>query len=67
MSPNLATVFTNGRVALATDLIFGVIVLSEDGWLPFASLDAFDKEIVRRLLDWNPTCPEAIRTVIYAV
>ena len=37
-----------------------------DGWVPFADLDEEDKNQVRRLLDYNPTCPEELREVIYS-
>jgi hypothetical protein len=58
--------FTNGRVSLCDDLVFGVSVLGEDGWVPFAWLDEQDKEKVRRLLDFNPTCPKKISDIVYA-
>jgi len=57
--------FTNGRITLATDLIFKVVVLSEHGWIPFSSLTKSEKKMVQDLLDYNPTCPDAIKTVVY--
>lgn len=53
----MSTVFTNGRITLAKDLIFGVVVLSEDGWLPVSELSDEDKAVCRKALDNNPTCP----------
>jgi hypothetical protein len=57
--------FTNGRVTLTCDLVFGVSVLSTEGWVPFADLDNTDKDMVRRLLDHNPTCPAHWRDIVY--
>jgi hypothetical protein len=62
----MSTTFTNGRVALTNDLVFGLSVLSQDGWVPFRFLEEPDKELVRRLLAHNPTCPRAWRDEIYA-
>lgn len=49
--------WTNGQISLSFDLIFGVNVLSEDGWLPVSTLDAKDLAYIRRLVDYNPGCP----------
>ncbi len=49
--------FTIGRITLAKDLVFGVVVLTEDGWIPTSDLDAADKAYCRQLLGNNPTCP----------
>ena len=51
------TVWTNQRVALTHDFIFGVNVMTEDGWQPFSSLDLKDMEYVWKLIDHNPSCP----------
>lgn len=60
-----AAVFTNGRIALTKDLIFGVLVMTDDGWYPVAYLNDDDKKHCAFLLDHNPTCPaeyaEALR------
>lgn len=50
-------VWTNGVVSLTSDLIFGVSVMTEDGWCPLSSLDAEDLAMVKRLVDNNPSCP----------
>ena len=50
-------VFTNGRVAITKDLIFGLSVLSEDGWMPLSNLDHQEVKMVHRLVDYNPTFP----------
>ncbi len=49
--------WTNGRVSLTSDPIFGVSVLSESGWVPISSLDEIDLAYVRKLIDHNPGCP----------
>jgi len=65
--PNpLGNVFTNGRVSLTKCLIFGLSVLSQDGWVPWSELDEQDRDLVRRLLDHNPTCPTEWSNTIYA-
>jgi hypothetical protein len=60
------TTFTNGRVSLTMDLIFGLCVMGETSWVPWSELDDTDKNLVRRLLDWCPTCPEVWRDIVYA-
>lgn len=60
------TTFTNGRVSLTHDLIFGLCVLGEDGWVPWSDLDEDDKKLVQRLLDHCPTCPTQWSDIIYA-
>ena len=49
--------WTNNRVALTNDLIFGVSVFTESGWLPLSLLGAEDVEVVRALVNHNPSCP----------
>ena len=49
--------WTNGVVSLTSDLIFGVSVLSETGWVPVNQLDSKDIRMVIKLVDWNPLCP----------
>jgi len=51
--------FTNGRVTLTNDLVFGACVLSESGYVPINQLDADDVKYVLRLLNRSPTCPAA--------
>ena len=50
-------VWENGRVALSIDLIFGLVVMSEQGWYPVAQLDMEDRLLVQRLVDCTPGCP----------
>ena len=57
--------YTNGCVSLTYDLIYGLSVLTTEGWVPFADLDNTDKDKVRRLLDHNPTCPTDWRDLVY--
>lgn len=47
----------NGRVALSKDLIFGLVVMTEDGWWPVNQLDSSDRELVWRLVDHAPGMP----------
>lgn len=58
-------VFTDGKIALGRDLVFGVVVLTESGWMPVSDLDTEDKATCRELLGNNPACPadlaEALR------
>jgi len=53
--PNVT--WTNGNISLTSDLIFGISVLSEDGWVPISELDEDDLAIVRLLVGNNPSCP----------
>ncbi len=48
--------WTNGNVAIAKDIVFGLCVMSEQGWYPFNMLDKADRRIVLRAIDWNPSC-----------
>jgi len=57
--------FTNGRITLTMDIVFGLSVLTEDGWRSIKYLDKKDKEVVRQLLDWAPGCPEAWINEVY--
>ena len=50
-------VWDNGRIALTKDLIFGLVVMTEDGWFPVSHLDDNDRELVWRLYDHTPGCP----------
>ena len=50
-------VWTNGAVALTSDFIFGVSVMTETGWTSLSSLDPEDRDMVKRLVDHNPSCP----------
>lgn len=54
--------WTNNRVALANDLIFGLCVFAEfdDGvaeWRPVDSLDLETVKEIHRLVDYNSSCP----------
>lgn len=44
-------------MTLSDDLVFGVCVLSEDGYVPLSQLDLDDIKTVQCLLDRNTTCP----------
>jgi hypothetical protein len=48
------------------DWVFGLCVMGETSWVPWSELDDTDKNLVRRLLDWCPTCPEVWRDIVYA-
>lgn len=50
-------VWENGRVALTLDLIFGLCVMGEQGWVPCSDLDLDDLKVVHRAVDHNPGCP----------
>lgn len=47
----------NGRVALSKDLVFGLVVMTEDGWFPVNHLDAEDREMVWGLAGNHPGMP----------
>lgn len=49
--------WTNGRVALAKDLVFGLVVMTENGWFPVDQLDADDVSVVWDAVDFNPGFP----------
>ncbi len=51
------TTWTNGRVSLTSDLVFGVSVLTESGWMPLTYLEPDEVEFIRKLVDHDPTCP----------
>jgi len=60
----MATVWHNNNVALTKDLIFGVCVMSEEGWVPIGEGSIEELELVLRLIDFNPLCPkEWIRAI----
>ena len=44
-------------MTLTDDLVFGVCVLTEDGYVPLDQLSLDDIKYVERLIDRNPTCP----------
>lgn len=56
-TPGPAVTWTNGRVALSKDLVFGLVVMTEDGWFPVDQLDADDVEVVHKAVDYNPGMP----------
>lgn len=63
----MTTFFTNNRVSLVKDPIFGVCVLTEDGFIPVKDLSGKDLNVVRSLLDFNPTCPRDIFDAVYGL
>lgn len=44
-------------MTLTDDLVFGVCVLTEDGYVPLDQLNLDDIKYVERLIDRNTTCP----------
>ncbi len=61
----MATIFTNGVISLTNDLVFGVCVLDENGWVPLSELNSNGLKQVQRLLNHNPTCPADICQGVY--
>lgn len=55
----MATTWTNQRVALTKDLVFGVCVYTESGWQPLSQLDYEQLKQVHRLCDYNSSNPFA--------
>ena len=53
----MATTWTNQRVALTKDLVFGLCVYTEEGWKPLSELDKDQLKLVHRLCDFNPSNP----------
>lgn len=49
--------FTNGVVSFTKDLVFGLCVLGEHGWVPMGSLCRSGFETAVKALDNNPTFP----------
>jgi hypothetical protein len=43
-----------GNVALSEDLIFGLIVFSTEGWIPFSSIDEKGQRQIRREVSGHP-------------
>jgi len=52
MRPN--TVVNFGNVALGSDTIFGVVVYTENGWVPFSEGSFKEQEMVRRMVEGAP-------------
>lgn len=52
-----ATVFTNGVLAVGTDLVFKFVVLSEEGWLPLEGLDLDDLKTIKQASLGGTTIP----------
>ena len=50
-------VWENGRVALSMNLIFGLVVMSENGWFAVEDLEPDEFRLVWRLVDNDPSCP----------
>lgn len=54
----MSTTWTNGRVSLTKDLIFGVSVLAEQGrWVPLSRLSLDDLLVVHTACDHNTSNP----------
>lgn len=53
----MATTWTNQRVALTKDLIFGLCVYTESGWRPLSELTKDELEEVHRLCDYDSSNP----------
>ena len=52
----MATViFTNGRIAICKDMVFGLCVMAENGWVPLSQGTPDEMRMVIRLIDNNPT------------
>ena len=49
--------YTNGKVALTKQFIFGVCVMSESGWFPIKDCSVSDLEMIIELIDFDPLCP----------
>lgn len=58
----MSTTFTNGRISITKDLIFGISVLVQyddtlTAWIPITDLEIEDLDSVLEAIDNNPTCP----------
>ena len=53
----MQTVYSNEKVSLTKDLVFGLSVMTEEGWIPISWLDSSDKEVVKRMIDNDPLFP----------
>lgn len=51
------TVWTNNRVALTKDLVFGLAVLGEEGWVALNQCDLATVDMVVGLVDNDKSCP----------
>jgi hypothetical protein len=51
------TTWTNGHVSLTRDLIFGLCVLTTNGWLAIAELTAAELQLVQELVSHDPAFP----------
>lgn len=49
--------WTSGKVTLTQDLIFGLCLLSDAGWVPLSDLDEFDRDKIVKLVDNDASCP----------
>jgi hypothetical protein len=61
------TTYTNGRITLGMDLIFGLVILTEDEWVPFKDLDSEDKAIVRTATDHSNIFPQKMLDIVYGL
>ena len=53
------TVWTNNQISMTKCMVFGLCVLSENGWEPVDNLDLDDLDTVIQLIDANPSFPWA--------
>jgi hypothetical protein len=51
------TTYTNGKVALTKQFIFGICVMSESGWFPIKDCSVQDLKMILDLIDYDPLCP----------
>jgi hypothetical protein len=66
----IGIVFNNGQIALTYCPVFGLCVYGqpegeEPQWLVWNYMNNDDRKIVRKLLDWSPTCPKEWINIIY--
>jgi hypothetical protein len=61
------TTYTNGRITLGMDLIFGLVKLTEEELLPFNDLDSEDKAIVRTATDKSKIYTQKMLDIVYGL
>ena len=54
----MAITWTNGVVTLTKDLVFGLSVLSDKGWIPLYECDKQEVDLIKKLVDNNPSFPK---------
>lgn len=60
-------VFSNGIVSFTMCFINGLCVLTQHGWSPWSDINDEDRDMIRRCLDHNSSCPQEWRDIIYTV